>query len=78
MAPDILGQRLHREVGAVFERLEQQRRAPGVVAADEGALGLGGPHDGGHVLHFHRAGARRFHPDQLRARVDQLGDPSAD
>ena len=57
VAADILGQGLDREVGAVDQGFEQQRRSPGVVAANQGVFGLRRCHDGRHVLHLHRTGA---------------------
>ncbi len=78
MAADIFGQRLAGEIGPMRQRLEDQWGRPGVVAADEHALRLGGRDDRRRVLHLHGAGARRLDPDQLRRGVDQSGDAGSD
>ena len=78
MAADVFCQRLHGEIGAEGERLEQERRRPGIVAADIGALRLGRGDNRRQILDLHRARAGRLDPDEFGPAVDQVGHGRAD
>ena len=74
MPADVFRQGFAGKIDAMRQRLVDQRRRPGIVAADEHAARLRRLHDGGDILHLHRSGAGAFHPDELCSVVDQPGD----
>ena len=69
MAADIFGAGLDREIDAVVERAEIERRRPGIVHQDQRAFGVRGLGDGGGVLHFEAQRARRFEIDRAGVRA---------
>ena len=74
MAADIFGDRLHRDVDAVRERVEQHSRRPRVVKCDQCIARMRRRNDGRQVLHFHRNRAGAFGPNQTRPFIEQLAD----
>src|SRR3546814_10624467 len=69
---------MDRYVHAVSERLEEQRRRPGVVDQD---LRAACPRCGGDrrdVLHLEGLRSRRLQVDHFRVVPDQFADPGAD
>ena len=78
MADDIFRRRLHGDIGAMRERLEVERRRPGVVEGEPDAARPAGLGDGGQVLHLEGLRAGRFGDDQPRPLGDQVGDARAD
>ena len=77
MADDVLGAGIDRDVDAVIERLEEQRRGPGVVHDHPRAALVRGRRDGRDVLHLEGERARRFDIDDLGARAHQGRDIGA-
>ncbi|MNZ90057.1 hypothetical protein D3C78_1090080 [compost metagenome] len=77
MAHDVFRCRLDGDVHAMLERLEEQRRRPGVVHHHEraGLVRLRG--DGIDVLHLEGHGARRLHEDDPGVGPDLQTDPRA-
>ncbi len=78
MAADVFGKRLHADVDAVCERVEQDAGGVGVVERDGDVAGMGGGHDRGHILHFHRDRAGRFGPNERGVVAEQPLDIAAD
>ena len=78
VAADVLGERLHADVDAVGEGVEEDAGGVGVVERDGDVAGVGGGDDRGHVLHFHRDRAGRLGPNERGVVADELGDVAAD
>ena len=78
MADDVLGAGVDREIAAVVERLEVERRRPGIVDQHGGAVLLGDAGDGIDVLHLEGLRAGRLEIDHLGVGLDQLLDAGAD
>ena len=74
MADDVLRGRVHHGIDAVPQRLEVQRRAPGVVHHHHGAVGVRGFDDGGNVLHLEGQRPRRLRVDEAGGGPHQAGD----
>ena len=74
VAVDVLGDRVHDNVGAVVERVLHIRAHEGVVDDDHDAVLVG---DGGDLADVDEREGRvggRLDPDELRVGADQLGD----
>ena len=67
MAAEIFGAGLDRQIDAVIERAEIERRRPGIVHQHQRAFGVRGRGDRRDVLHLEAQRAGRF--DEHRARV---------
>jgi hypothetical protein len=78
MAADIFGNRLHRDVDAVRERVEQHARRPRIVECDQRVALVCRRNDGRQVLHFHRDRAGALRPNQARLFIEQIADFGAD
>ena len=76
VACDVLGGRVHDHVDAMVERLEIERRRPGVVDDARHAVPAAGG-DAGHVRHFERVRTRILHHEERRLGphhgLDRLG-----
>ena len=72
VAADVLGERLHADVDAVGEGVEQDAGGVRVVERDRDVARVGGRDDGGHVLHFHRDRAGRLGPNERGVVANQL------
>ena len=72
MAADIFRRCLDRDIGAMGERLEIERRRPGIVENDHRSGSMRGLGDGRNVLHLECLRARRFGEHDLGL----LGDES--
>ena len=60
VADDVLGAGQHRDVGAVFQRLIEVARAPGVIDAENNAARFGQSRQRRQIEHFEGAGAGDF------------------
>ncbi len=78
MADDIFGAGEDRDVAAVRQRGEQQRRCPGVVDDRQRARRPGRRGDRWHVLHLEGQAARAFAEHRARGLADHVGDPCTD
>ena len=78
MAGRIFRRGVDRDVDAMVERAEIERRRPGVVHHDDRAACMRGLGDRRNVLHLERVGARRFGEHDLGVRLHQRGDAGAD
>src|SRR4029450_6462369 len=74
MTTDIFRRGLDPEGGTVGERLEIERRRPGVVENDQRALSMGSLGDGRKVLHLESLGAWGFGEHHPRLIGDQPAD----
>ena len=71
MAVEVLGRRMHDDVGAVFERALQDRRGEGVVDRDQQAVLLRDGGDGGDVDDLQQRVGRGLDPHQPGLRRDR-------
>ncbi len=71
MAGEIFRAGLDRHIGAAVMRRKEQRRRPGVVEDDAGALAARDRGDGRNVRQFEALRARRFEEDDAGVRPDQ-------
>jgi hypothetical protein len=71
---EVLGRRVHDEVGAQLERPGQHRRGPGVVAGHAGTRLPRQGDDRRNVRHAHERVRRRLDPDEARGRADRGRD----
>jgi hypothetical protein len=78
MADDIFGAGLDRQVDAMPEGVEEQRRRPGVVEQHRGAMPMGNAGDQRHVLHLEALRPRSLQVDGLGIGADQRLDTGAD
>ena len=78
MAHDVLSRGLHREIDAVHDRLEIERRRPGVVDDRLDARRRARLRNGPDVLDLHRVPAPEIEIDGARLRTNQLRDTGAD
>ena len=78
MAVDVLGNRVHDDVGAEVERVLDVRGEEGVVDDDEDAMGVGSGHDGADVDQPERGVAGGLDPHELGVLIDVLADVDLD
>ncbi len=78
MADDIFGGGLDRDIDPVGERLEEQRRRPGIVHDDHGAGLMRGFGDRWDVLHLEALRAGRLGEHHLGPVAEQILDRRAD
>ena len=78
MADDVFGRRLHRDIDAVLERLEQHAGGPGIVHDHHRAGRVGGGGDRRDIGHLEGERARRFDIDDAGPVADQPGHTAAD
>ena len=72
VAADVLGRRVQRDVDAVRQRLEVERRRPRVVDDAEGVVPARDRREPRHVLHLEGQRARRLQEEHARGRTEQL------
>ena len=78
VADDIFGGGLDRDIDAVLEGFEVERRAPGVVHHDDGLVLVCDFGNRGNVLHFKRERAGGFDEHQAGVGAHQGGDACTD
>ena len=78
MAGRVFGGGVHGHVDAVLERLEVERRRPGIVHDDDGAAGMRRLGDRRNVLHLVGVRARRFREHQFGVGLHQARYAGAD
>mmetsp|Transcript_11367 Transcript_11367/g.33473 ORF Transcript_11367/g.33473 Transcript_11367/m.33473 type:complete len:357 (-) Transcript_11367:468-1538(-) len=66
VSPDVLGHRMHDEIGAVLEWILKVRRAEGVVDGEEGAAFMGEVGGGADGRYLEGGIRRRLEPQELR------------
>ena len=74
MAGEVFGAGLDAQVGAACVRREEQRRRPGVVEDDAGAVRVGHRGDGRDVLDLEALRARRLDEHRPGVRPEQVRD----
>ena len=78
VAADILRHRLHGDVHAMRQRVEQHARRPGVVHDHQRSMGVRDFGDCRNVLHLHGDRAGALAPHQARGRLEQRLDLAPD
>ena len=78
VAADVLGDRMHDDVGAEPQRLAVERRRPGVVDHHGRAVAMRDRGDRRNVLHLEGVRARRLDVDHARRRAHQPLDAGTD
>ncbi len=78
MTGRVFGRSVNRNVHAVIQWLEKERRCPGVIHHDDGIVRVGSRCNRRNVLNFVGIGSRRFGEDYLGIGFHQFRDARSD